>query len=403
MRWTDCLKYGGLKYLKAFPLEDSLKREVEKNCAESVNKAWKIMGTVIVIFQVLMLLFMAMRPGGVFKSQRRMIYCALYALLLAVTVFAMIYNRSFWKRETKNYHTYLNGVIFYSAFICFWGCCVTLNDQLGGNDLSVFTYMMLSAAAIGLMEPAKACRIFFSAFLFLNICLPGVQIIENNVFSNVVNSFSIAAISSAISFNLYRNKVNVTRQEMTIRRQYEEIAKANEVLSRQVMMDELTEMNNRRYIEGFVRSRMDRLGSGEKVVSCMMIDIDFFKKYNDRYGHISGDTCLKKIAEVIRECCKDENAAAIRYGGEEFFICLFSVGQKEAVRRAEDMRGKIAECRFPIEGGEMGAVTVSIGVYTWRGDGEIQVDELIRVSDEALYRAKKNGRNRVEIWNGESA
>lgn len=387
-----------LRCLKLFPLEEPFRVEVEKKCAESVNKAWKIMGTVVVVFQVFMLLFMAARPGGMLKTQRRAVYCALYTFLLVVTVLALLYNRRFWKKEERNYHSYLKGVALYSAMICFWGCCVTLNDQLGGNDLSVFTYMMLSVAAIGLLEPGKACRIFFLAFLFLNVCLPGVQTIENNQFSNVINSFSIAAISSAISFNLYRNKVNAVRQEMTIRSQYEEIAKTNEILSLQVMMDELTEMNNRRYMEGFVRDHMDKLGTGQKVVSCMMLDIDFFKRFNDRYGHISGDMCLKKIAEVIRKCCQEDHVAAIRFGGEEFFICLFSVDQAEAVQLAEEMRVKIENSRFPIKGDEMGAVTVSIGVYTWRGSGEVLLDELIRASDEALYRAKKNGRNRVEVW-----
>lgn len=100
---------------------------------------------------------------------------------------------------------------------------------------------------------------------------------------------------------------------------------------------------------------------------------------------------------MIRECCQDQNVAAIRYGGEEFFICLFQWDQDEAVEMAEKIRKRIAECRFKINDEEEGAVTISIGVYTWHGEGKVQMDDLIRLSDKALYQAKKNGRNRVEV------
>lgn len=283
------------------------------------------------------------------------------------------------------------------AFICFWGCCVTLNDQLGGNDLSVFTYMMLSVAALGFLEPVKAGVIFMAAFVFLNICLPGIQTIENNIFSNIINSFSIAGISTAISYSLYRNKVIVTKQEVTIRKQYEEITRVNEILSHQAMVDELTDMNNRRYMEWFIGEKIKKLEEESGTISCMMLDIDYFKQFNDRYGHIAGDVCLKKIAEIIRECCQDNDVAAIRFGGEEFFICLFRWDRDEAVEMAETIRERIAECRFKINGEEEGAVTISIGVYTWHGEGKVQMDDLVCLSDKALYQAKKNGRNRVEV------
>ena len=219
-------------------MEDKYQVEIKKKLAESVNRAWKIISVFVMAFQFLMLILMAVKPGGPFKTHRRTVYCFLYLVLLLVTGIAMILNQRFWKRENKNYHRYLNAEIVYAAFICFWGCCVTLNDQLGGNDLSVFTYTMLSVAALGFLEPVKAVVIFMSAFVFLNLFLPGIQTIENNMFSNIINSFSIAGISTAISYTLYRNKVIVTKQEMTIRKQYEEITRVNEILSRQAMVDE---------------------------------------------------------------------------------------------------------------------------------------------------------------------
>ena len=163
------------------------------------------------------------------------------------------------------------------------------------------------------------------------------------------------------------------------------------------MVDELTDMNNRRYMEWFIGEKIKKLEEESGTISCMMLDIDYFKKFNDRYGHIAGDVCLKKIAEIIRGCCQDNDVAAIRFGGEEFFICLFRWDRDEAVEMAETIRKRIAECRFKINGEEEGAVTISIGVYTWHGEGKVQMDDLVCLSDKALYQAKKNGRNRVEV------
>lgn len=378
-------------------MEEKYLAEIEKKLAESVNRALKFISVFVVAFQLVMLILMTANPGGPFKTPRRTVYCVLYLVLLLTTGIAMLLNRKFWKMENRNYHCYLNIEMVFAAFICFWGCCVTLNDQLGGNDLSVFTYMMLSVAALGFLEPVKAGIIFMSAFVFLNICLPEIQTIENNIFSNIVNSFSIAGISTMISYMLYWNKVIVTKQEVTIRKQCEEITRVNEFLSHQAMVDELTGMNNRRYMEWFISEKIEILGEESGTISCMMLDIDYFKQFNDQYGHISGDVCLKKIAEIIRECCNDKDVAAIRFGGEEFFICLFQWDQAETAEMAEKIRKRIAEYRFKIRDDEEGAVTISIGVYTWHGEGKVQMDDLVCLSDKALYQAKKNGRNRVEI------
>ena len=98
-------------------MEEKYRAEIEKKRAESVNRAWKIISVFVVVFQLLMLILMAAKPGGPFKTQRRTIYCILYLTLFLVTGIAMILNRNFWRREKKNYHLYLHAELVYAAFI----------------------------------------------------------------------------------------------------------------------------------------------------------------------------------------------------------------------------------------------------------------------------------------------
>ena len=160
--------------------------------------------------------------------------------------------------------------------------------------------------------------------------------------------------------------------------------------------DALTGLQNRRSLQSYLENNYMNPEKTAGQLGVMMLDIDYFKNYNDSYGHVKGDWVLARIGELLTCAGKKYDVAPFRYGGEEFFICLFQWNQDEAVEMAEKIRKRIAECRFKINE-EEGAVTISIGVYTWHGEGKVQMDDLIRLSDKALYQAKKNGRNRVEV------
>jgi len=129
-----------------------------------------------------------------------------------------------------------------------------------------------------------------------------------------------------------------------------------------------------------------------------MIDVDFFKKFNDRYGHIAGDDCLKKIAAAMKESAKRSGDFVGRFGGEEFVAILPGLEIEEAAAWAETLRAAVERARIPHEDSHTGCVTVSIGLVSLSPDKAGNMLELIRLADEALYRAKANGRNRVEFF-----
>jgi diguanylate cyclase (GGDEF)-like protein len=132
-------------------------------------------------------------------------------------------------------------------------------------------------------------------------------------------------------------------------------------------------------------------------LALIMIDIDYFKLFNDTYGHLSGDQTLIRIAEVIKSVIKRPGDLAARFGGEEFVVMLIGTTAKGAVVVAEEIRKGIEELGIENRGINS-VITVSLGVASVVPDNEMEPDELIGAADRALYKAKEEGRNKVIVW-----
>jgi len=163
--------------------------------------------------------------------------------------------------------------------------------------------------------------------------------------------------------------------------------------------DSLTGLYNRRAILGKLHELITRANRYKEDFSLVMLDIDHFKKVNDRYGHLIGDEVLEKIAALIRRNIRDTDIAG-RYGGEEFIIILPQTNLSSAWVVAERIRNIIEKAQMKDPAGNVFAITVSQGLSGWeRGE---DADSLISCADEALYKAKGKGRNRVQILLGPS-
>jgi diguanylate cyclase len=126
----------------------------------------------------------------------------------------------------------------------------------------------------------------------------------------------------------------------------------------------------------------------------LVLDIDFFKKFNDTYGHDAGDIVLREVVKIIRNSIRN-NDIIVRWGGEEFIILLDNVPAEKAGEVAERIRKNIAESFIELPNGKKIKVTVSIGVACAEMEGTYSFDELFSIADKRLYKAKKEGRNRV--------
>ena len=170
-----------------------------------------------------------------------------------------------------------------------------------------------------------------------------------------------------------------------------------EELERLVNFDPLTGLYNRQAILGKLHELINRAKRYKEDFSLSMLDVDHFKRVNDRYGHLTGDEVLEKIAASIRQNIRDTDIAG-RYGGEEFIIILPLADLSYATIVAERLRNIIENAEMKDSAGNVFVVTVSQGVSSWE-QGE-DAHSLISGADEALYKAKGNGRNRVEISPG---
>jgi diguanylate cyclase (GGDEF)-like protein len=164
--------------------------------------------------------------------------------------------------------------------------------------------------------------------------------------------------------------------------------------------DHVTGLANRRAFDQKLAQEWRRAVRDRAVISLIMIDVDQFKLYNDYYGHLAGDACLRTIGEILGGAPLRETDLAARYGGEEFAILLPRAGSEGAAMLAEKIRQSIADRHIPHLPYQPGIVTLSMGVATIRATDGLDELMLIEKADQALYQAKKEGRNQVKLWDG---
>ena len=174
------------------------------------------------------------------------------------------------------------------------------------------------------------------------------------------------------------------------------IAINNAALVERSSTDMMTHLKFKFYFFNILSDKMNlAVRGGESKICVLMFDIDFFKKFNDNYGHACGDYVLQTVASIIRSNIRDTDMAS-RYGGEEFTVMLDRTGGEEAMNVAERIRKKIEEYDFCYDGMNV-RVTISAGVAEFNParDGGISPKMLVDSADKALYMSKRNGRNRV--------
>lgn len=188
----------------------------------------------------------------------------------------------------------------------------------------------------------------------------------------------------------------VEERTQALRQTMGDLEQANQRLQALTMQDGLTGIRNRRYFDDKLTREWQRATRNRDTLALLLIDIDFFKAFNDKYGHLVGDECLKRVAQAIENAITRPSDAAARYGGEEFAVILPETGVEGALHVAENIRRSVEQIR--IEVGEARVqVSVSIGVAILTPEEGRASQDLIMVADQALYDAKSSGRNRTRL------
>jgi len=176
------------------------------------------------------------------------------------------------------------------------------------------------------------------------------------------------------------------------------LAQVNHRLELLSNTDGLTGIANRRHFDDALAREWARAQRGAAPLALILLDVDVFKHFNDHYGHLAGDACLRTLATTLAQVgARREGELAARFGGEEFVVLLPGADLAAAAEVAHHVQAAIQQLALPHEGAPHGIVTVSFGVASLQPQRDQLPEELVRRADRAMYRAKQGGRNRIEL------
>jgi diguanylate cyclase (GGDEF)-like protein len=208
--------------------------------------------------------------------------------------------------------------------------------------------------------------------------------------SEVLDEFASQIAVAMEALAMYKSLAESERQ---LKQYARELETRMQVQHRLARTDALTGVPNRRYVDEILEGECARMARHESSLSVSLIDVDFFKRVNDTYGHKTGDEVLIQLADLMRRSCRSSDAVG-RYGGDEFLFILPKAGLKAATQFAERMRKLVEDHVFPLSRELEARITVSAGVAEYAG-GSDNVAALVKRADEALYEAKERGRNMI--------
>jgi len=237
-----------------------------------------------------------------------------------------------------------------------------IKESEAGKDIPV---IMLSAGKKGVMDKVKGLEIGASDYL--------------------IKPFDSSELLARIIVFLKMQRLQ------------EELKEKNALLEKLSITDELTGIYNRRYFCEYMNMHMALAKRHNYQIGCIMIDVDLFKKVNDTFGHDVGDKVLKGIARLMKDKIREGEIIA-RFGGEEFIVGLCRVDTSGAMIAAERIRKAVEGANLSDDANNPLKMTVSIGIALYPQQGVSNLDELIKAADDALYHAKRTGRNRVVVY-----
>ncbi len=236
------------------------------------------------------------------------------------------------------------------------------------------------------------CIFFIIAFMVIfstlemNALMPGAREASSSIYLDWMLHFAVIAL--IIMWLINKVTTDLANYDRAIK-------KANAELYHHTITDPLTEVFNKRYLSEY-SAAMQNETMKQDDTAILLIDIDFFKPYNDHYGHMKGDQCLKKVAEVLKRCAYRNSDAVFRIGGEEFLVILKGIGPAGLKKITKRIHKELAKEKIRHEKSEISDfLTVSIGTVYFADLPGVDITEILKVADDALYRAKKAGRNQT--------
>jgi diguanylate cyclase (GGDEF)-like protein len=363
----------------------------------------KITAITFIALEVMQLVASFIIKGNSLLKKPDMYYGAMYIIMLI----AMILYLLIFIKLGNNIPKYGTSIRFAGAsfisFILFWCAGISLLDQLSSGQIIVYTVAIIAIAVTPIFEPVTLLLIYLIFHALFFVLLPYFQKSSEILFGNYINSTTFLIISWAISCMRYKNQADDFNNRKILQvksdeliRVNKELEAANQKLEKLSQTDSLTGISNRFVFDTTIKTEWERCKRHFITLSLIMIDIDFFKAFNDNYGHQAGDDCIRQVSGVLSACARRSSDIVSRYGGEEFAIILTHMEIDSVLEFAEQLRKKVEELAIPHMYSSISEyITISLGVNTVIPSNASSIEEFIRTADKALYEAKKERNNIV--------
>ncbi|HWP97439.1 MAG TPA: diguanylate cyclase [Syntrophomonadaceae bacterium] len=353
-----------------------------------------------------MILLLDLLSNSVNTSVRINWYTRMYLLMVVVTGLDWIIFSYLEHKLDQGPHIIKALNIAATTFLIFlmtWGSVISLMDQSIYGNITVFMVNILVGTVMFTMKHTRIHVSQLIAAAVLMIGLPYFQSSGNILVGHYINASIFMVFCWVIAKTNYNNYVQNYINQRLIEEKSAQLAQINENLqttNEQLLtvssLDALTGIPNRRKLAEFLNEKWDTAVKDQFSLSIMMIDIDFFKLYNDCNGHLAGDHCLQTVANVLSKCLRAGQDFVARFGGEEFLFVATGISKEEASLLGERIREEIESLCLEHKSSSISPyVTVSVGI-SWLVPGRADLlAEIVQLADQAMYQAKHGGRNRV--------
>ncbi|OKP94419.1 GGDEF domain-containing protein [Paenibacillus sp. P32E] len=345
-------------------------------------------------------------------------YFIMYVFMIGLNV-AFLLGAAAYERDAKQvegrYRLYEKLFIVYAYTFVIWGSVVTLSDQRLYGQVMAFVINLVSISVIFYFNNKMMLCLYGVSAGLLYIGLPLFQSSSNVLIGHYINLtlflFFTWVASRILYVNYcsnYYNRILLGNSHRKLEEQviqnekvHQELARANGELQRLSLIDALTEIPNRRAFDQRMQQLLSSGKEAASMVAVLIIDIDYFKPFNDNYGHAEGDRIIKEVAQVIHGEMEGELQFAARLGGEEFVVAAFDTGVNGAMELSERIRMRIQQMSVHHGYSEVSSyITVSIGATAGEAANPGDIALLTELADQGLYVAKTSGRNRVSTASG---
>lgn len=365
---------------------ESRHREIIEMQIKEINND-RLKKMLLLIFGVLFILiwFFYLPEIRIGKNvERNILYLKLNIIMLTVIAVETYVSKRFEKNQNSKIYDYLYsvGALIYLMEVAVYA----LLDSIYLGGISVYTAGLIGCAAITIIKTPINYFVFSGAQIFFIWLLYTFDYSNDFLVHNIINSSIFAITGMIMSKILYENQVDYLFKNLIL----EEV---NQKMERLSNYDTLTELRNRRNFEEYVKKEFLYIDIVEEKGIVALMDIDYFKKVNDDYGHHAGDRVLKRVAQILSELVEEPSIVG-RWGGEEFAIFFYNTSLDEIEMKLNRMREAIERSEI-VDLDRKIRVTASFGFYSLIGTSDEELEIAFKKADKALYTAKNTGRNKV--------